>query len=121
MSKMSKQDILKYGNLYYLEKIDKVVKPQQYEPVSYENWKLLRELEPTKFRDDYDTYVRLKEKQFNDEVERRKNVELELKVLTYSLRDDDIESTKENIKNTQKQDRFEKWVNDELVKSILDY
>ena len=54
------KEILKYGVLYYLQKIDKNVSEQRYEPVSYEYWKMLRDLEPTKFGGDYDFYIRLK-------------------------------------------------------------
>jgi len=34
-------EILKTGTLTYLRKIDKNVKIEAYEPVSFENWKML--------------------------------------------------------------------------------
>jgi hypothetical protein len=39
---MSNKEILKYGVVYYFQKIDKNVSEQRYEPVSYEMWKMLR-------------------------------------------------------------------------------
>ena len=117
---MSKE-ILKYGVIYYLQKIDKNVSEQIYEPVSYEHWKMLRDLEPTKFSDDYDFYVRLKKEQYESEVERRKNCELELRCKHYTLHPADIDKTKESFRDIQSNERFESWYNKELVETILNY
>jgi len=119
--KMSKE-ISKYGVIYYLQKIDKNVSEQRYEPVSYEYWKMLRDLEPTKFGGDYDFYIRLKKEQYESEVERRKNCESELVSKHYSFfHPDDIDKTKQTIKEIRSNERFVKWADDELVESILNY
>ena len=87
------REILKYGVVYYLQKIDKNESEQRYEPVSYENWKMLRDLEPTKFINDYEWYVKSKKEQFEQQVERRKNCELEMMSKHYSLHPSDIDKT----------------------------
>jgi hypothetical protein len=115
------KEIQKVGNLFYLEKIDKNVSKQTYEPVSYEQWKMLRELEPAKFILDYVYYVKLKKEQYDAEVERRKYCEFECKGLTYNLHQSSIEDTKRLINDIKSGDRFEKWYNPELVESILNY
>lgn len=115
---MSKE-ISKYGVIYYLQKIDKIVSEQRYEPVSYEHWKMLRDLEPTKFDNDYNFYVELKKEQYESEVERRKNCESELVSKHYSLHPADIDKTKQTIKEIGSNERFVKWADDELVESIL--
>jgi len=115
------KEIQKVGNLFYLEKIDKNVSKQTYEPVSYEQWKMLRELEPTKFILDYDYYVKLKKEQYDAEVERRKYCEFEYKGLTYNLHQSSIEDTKRLINDIKSGYRFEKWYNPELVESVLNY
>jgi len=117
---MSKE-IAKYGVVYYLQKIDKEVKKEVYDPVSYEQWKLLRDLEPTKFRNDYDFYVQSKKEQFESEVERRKNCELELKSIHYSLHQADIEKTKQTIKDIQSNPRFDSWYHEDTIHAILNY
>lgn len=117
---MSKE-ILKYGIVYYLQKIDKNVSEQIYEPISYEMWKMLRDLEPTKFRGDYDWYVRSKKEQFENEIERRKNCELELMSKSYSLHPSDIDKTKQSIKDIQSSERFVKWYGEDVVETILNY
>jgi hypothetical protein len=115
---MSKE-ISRYGIVHYLQKIDKNVSEQKYEPVSYEQWKMLRELEPTKFIFDYDFYVEVKKEQFENEIERRKNCEFEVMGYHYSLHPADIDKTKQTIKDIQSSERFEKWYRGDLVESIL--
>jgi hypothetical protein len=117
---MSKE-ILKYGVVHYLQKIDKNVSEQEYDPVSYEQWKLLRDLEPTKFIFDYDFYVKVKKEQFENEIERRKECEFELMCFGYSLHPADIDKTKQSIKDIQSSERFEKWYSGDVVESILNY
>jgi hypothetical protein len=118
---MSKE-ILKHGVIYYLQKIDKNVSEQIYEPVSYEHWKMLRDLEPTKFSDDYDFYVRLKKEQYESGVERRKNCEFDLHSKHYSLHPSDIDKTKQSIRDIQSNELFETWYdNGDVVESILNY
>jgi hypothetical protein len=115
-------EILKYGVVYYLQKIDKKISKQQYEPVSYEQWKMLRELEPTKFRNDYDWYVQSKKEQFDQEVEIRKNCGLELMTKHYSLHPKDIDKTKQSIRDIQSNERFEKWCTDEhIIETIINH
>lgn len=117
---MSKE-ISKYGIVHYLQKIDKNVSEQIYEPVSYEMWKMLRDLEPTKFRGDYDWYVRSKKEQFENEIERRKNCEFELMAYRYSLHPSDIDKTKQSIKDIQSSERFERWYGEDVAETILNY
>ena len=109
------------GNLFYLEKIDKNVNKQMYEPVSYEQWKMLRELEPTKFIVGYDYYIKLKKEQYDAEVKRKEECVLELKDFLYNLDPSRIDNTKMLINEIQSGDRFEKWYNPELVEAILNY
>ena len=118
---MSKEIFDKDGVVHYLQKIDKNVSEQLYEPVSYEQWKMLRELEPTKFIFDYDSYVKAKKEQFENEIERRKNCEFEVMAYQYSLHPADIDKTKQTIKDIQSSERFEKWYSGDLVESILNY
>jgi len=118
---MSKEMLKKYGVLYYLQKMDKRISEQLYEPISYEQWKLLRELEPTKFRNDYGWYVQSKKEQFELEVERRKNCEFEIMSKHYSLHPSDIDKTKQSIRDIQSNERFEKWYNEGVVEAILNY
>ena len=118
---MSKE-ILKYGTLHYLQRIDKNVSQQRYEPVSYEQWKMLRELEPTKLGDDYGFYTKLKKEQYESEVERRKNCTIEFLNKHYSLHPSDIDKTKQSIRDIQSNELFEKWYNNEdVIESILNY
>jgi hypothetical protein len=118
---MSKE-ILKYGLLHYLQKVDKNVSEQRYEPVSYEQWKMLRELEPTKFINDYDFYTKSKKEQYESEVERRKDCKFELHSTNYSLRPEHIDKTKQSIREIQSNELFEKWYNNEdVIESILNY
>jgi hypothetical protein len=112
----------KTGVLYYFEKPDLNVNPQMYEPVSYENWKMLRELEPTKFVLDYPGYVELKKEQFDKEVENRKNTSLYLKSVYYSFYPEMIADTKKAIKRIVDSPFFQKWVTEDyekIVKEIL--
>ena len=118
---MSKE-ILKYGTLHYLQKIYKNVSEQRYEPVSCEQWKMLRELEPTKFRNDYDFYTKSKKEQYESEVERRKNCTIEVIGKHYSLHPADIDKTKQSIRDIQSNELFEKWYpNEDVIESILNY
>jgi len=115
------KEILKYGVVYYLQKVDKNVSEQEYDPVSYEQWKMLRDLEPTKFRLDYDWYVKSKKEQFESEIERRKKCEFEFMTYSYSLHPADIDKTKQSIKDIQSSERFERWHWGDFVESILNY
>ena len=118
---MSKE-ILKYGTLHYLQRIDKNVSQQRYEPVSYEQWKMLRELEPTKLGDDYGFYTKLKKEQYESDVERRKNCTIEFLNKHYSLHPSDIDKTKQSIRDIQSNELFEKWYpNEDVIESILNY
>jgi hypothetical protein len=102
--------ILQTGVLYYFDRPDPKVNPEMYEPVSYENWKMLRELEPTKFTLDYDGYIQLKKEQFEREVEERKNVTFYLKSVLYSTRPEMIEQTRKSIRKIIENPFFDKWV-----------
>jgi len=117
---MSKE-IAKIGVVHYLQKIDKRVKKEIYDPVSYEQWKMLRELEPTKFINDYDFYVQSKKEQFELEVERKKNVGLVFACKYYSLHPEEIEKTKQTIKDIEANPRFVRWYHKDTIHVILNY
>lgn len=104
-----------------LRKYQKKISPYLYDPVSYEQWKMLRELESTKFIVDYEFYVKLKMEQYNNEVERRKTATLELVGYMYNLHPTCIIKTKEQIRNIESDPLFEKWQNDEIKEQILNY
>ena len=109
-----------YMHLFYFNRVDKNVRQDQYDPVSYEQWKMLRELEPTKFRHGYDAYVIMKREQYDEEVERRKNVTFELTSVYYNIDANSIVKTKQLIYNIQNNPFFEKWEKPELAKEILE-
>lgn len=114
--------ILKIGTLHYLRKIDKNVKEETYEPVSFENWKMLRDLEPGKFGLDYEEYCSLKKEQYNTEVERRKNCECEMIGYMYNLYPSEIEKTKKQIIEITSKDNFYNWLSEqEIVDKVLNY
>ena len=113
-----KDNILKQGVIYYLLKVDKNVNPKNYEPCSFEQWKMLRDLEPSKFGNDYDFYVKLKEDQFKQEQERRENCSLDLHSVMYSLYDSDIDSTRDNINKIESNILFKEWVKPETIEII---
>lgn len=108
-----------FGILYYFENIDKNPNPEIYDPVSYEQWKMLRELEPTKFRKGYDYYVASKKEQFNREVEKRKNCSLELKNVHFDLTLHKLKGTQNTLIKIQENVLFDKWIEKEIVESIL--
>lgn len=112
--------IQKIGTLHYLRKIDKNVKEENYEPVSLENFRLLRDLEPGKFGLDYENYCALKKEQYNREVEQRKNCDYEMIGYRYNLYD--VEKTKKEIMEIISDDNFDKWLSEqELVDKVLNY
>lgn len=115
------KEILKYGSLSYLRKMDINVNYQTYDPVSYEQWKMLRDLEPSKFFSDYDTYVKSKKQQYMAEVEHRKRGGFEFKSVTYSLHSASIDATKQLIREIQSDELFVEWYDNELVTAILNY
>jgi hypothetical protein len=108
-----------YGILHYFKTINKYVNPQMYEPVSFENWKMLRELEPGKFSGGYEFYIKSKEEQYEVEVERRRNCEIELCSVHYNIDKNNLEDTKKNLKIIEGDILFEKWVNKELANKII--
>tara|TARA_R110000772_G_scaffold57747_5_gene130666 strand:- start:6155 stop:6505 length:351 start_codon:yes stop_codon:yes gene_type:complete len=108
-----------FGVLYYFEHIDKNVNPEIYDPVSYEQWKMLRELEPTKFRNGYDFYVTSKKEQFDSEVERRKSCSLEIKTVHFDLTYQNLKGTQKTLTKIQENILFDKWSDKELVNKIL--
>lgn len=118
----TKNEIRSWGFLYYLLKKDENAEflENKYEPISFEYWKMLRSLEPTKIVNDYEYYVTLKEEQHLKEEERRKNCTLEANYLFYNLCSVDyLEKTRQSITEVQLSDRFEKWIDNELVQNIL--
>lgn len=106
-------------NLAYLLSVDKNVDPEEYEPVSYEHWKMLKELEPTKFRGKYDAYIQSKNEQFLQEVENRKNQSFVLNYLTLSLLDRSIDESKEALSKITTNPLFHSFVGD--YKKVIDF
>jgi hypothetical protein len=110
------------GILYYLSEVDQNVSEEMYEPVSFETWKMLRELEPTKFTVPYNSYVLMKKEQFEREVESRKKSTIELKSLHYTTHPSSIGDTQKAIRKVIDSPLFVKWFNDrdiELVERIM--
>ena len=113
------EKLLTRGVVYYMDNIDKNINPEMYEPVSYDGWKMVRELEPTKFNLPYGDYIKLKETQFNIEVERRSLCSLELKSYMYDICDDYLHSTKNKIIEIQTNPMFHSWLEIERINQIL--
>jgi hypothetical protein len=117
---MNNIQINKLGILFYLNKVEKTVNPETYEPVSKESWKMLRDLEPGKFGLSYDSYVQLKKEQFDSEIERRKKSDYELISYHYNLYD--IIKTKQKINEIKSDPLFYKRQTDqEIIDYILSY
>jgi len=115
------EKILSLGNLFYLKKYDEI-KDETYEPVSKEYWKILRDLEPSKFGLTYSDYIELKREQHEKEINNRKKSSLELMTYTYSLNPIMLENTKKTIKEIQSNELFERWVTEkEIIDYILNY
>jgi hypothetical protein len=112
------ENIPPVGVIYYL-RTPKPIIDEQYEPVSFEQWKMLRELEPTKFRLSYDDYVQTKKEQHEAMIESRKNASYELVSIAYSLDNRDIENTQTRIRDIVESDYFVKWIGDEEVNDII--
>ena len=108
-----------YGVIYYLTDVDKNVSPDLYDPVSYEQWKLLRELEPGKITNNYESYVELKREQYEGEVESRKNCNHILNTISYNLKDNQLEDTKRRLMIVQEDPLFNKWLAQDVVDYIL--
>lgn len=117
---MKKNELLHKGVIWYLQ-IPKPESKQLYEPVSYEHWKMLRDLEPTKFRNDYFTYVKIKEEAYNVMLKNKKESSFELLNYFYDINYHSIEGTKKAIQTISEDSFFEKWLNKELVEQILKY
>lgn len=114
--------IKEQGIIYYFERPDPNVNPQMYHPVSYEHWKMLRDLEPSKFNVDYECYVQLKEEQFEREVEYRKTVSIHLKSVYYSTHPKMIEQTRKSLRKIIENPFFDRWASteeSEMVNNIL--
>jgi hypothetical protein len=106
------------GVIYYL-RTAKPILDETYEPVSFENWKMLRELEPTKFQLTYDEYVQSKKGQHEVMIESRRNAQHELVSIAYSLDERDIENTQTRIRAVVESDDFVEWLGDEEVNNII--
>jgi hypothetical protein len=109
------------GTIYYTKKPNPNVDEKYYEPVSFESWKMLRDLEPSKFGLPYEDYVELKRNQFEEEKKRRSTVSLELCSVFYSLRPEMIESTRKSIEKIKSDPFFNQWEGpgEEIVALIL--
>lgn len=113
---------LKYGFLPYFNHVDKDVKLDQYDPVSYDQWKMLRDLEPTKFRGTYDEYVSRKKEQYDAEVLNRAKISLTLESFYYSTREvADKVITKLNIEKIEANPLFDKWVYEADINELKNY
>jgi hypothetical protein len=117
------KQIASQGVIFYLRTPEKIV-AETYEPVSREQWKMVRDLEPTKFSASYDGYVELKRQAHESMIEQRRNCSLELTSIYYSLHERDIEKTKNRLIEIQSADYFKEWVGEgttEKVKEIIEY
>lgn len=113
---------LQYGLLHYFNNVDKNVKMDQYDPVSYDQWKMLRDLEPTKFRGTYDEYVTRKREQYDAEVLNRAKISLTLETFVYSTREFvDKVITKVNIEEIEANPLFNKWVYEADINELKNY
>ena len=115
------QNIQEVGTIYYTKKPNPHVDEKFYEPVSFESWKMLRDLEPSKFGLPYEEYVEIKMAQFEAEKERRKNTSFELQSVFYSIRPEMIESTRKTLSKIKNDTFFNKWegLGGEIVEFIL--
>jgi len=108
--------------LHYLIEIDKTIPVDKYKPASYDQWIMLKELEPTKFGYDYQLYINLKEKEFNEEVESLKNCAFKLETITIAIDIrvvETIEKLKNKIKEIETNVLFNRWLNPIEVKDLL--
>jgi hypothetical protein len=113
---------LKYGFLHYFNHVDKDVKLDQYDPVSYDQWKMLRDLEPTKFRGTYNQYVLNKREQYNAEVIIRAKVSLTLESFYFTTTNvEDRVITQVNIEKIEANPLFDKWVNEADINELKNY
>jgi len=107
--------------LYYLAKIDKRISADKYKPASYDQWVMLKELDPTKFLFDYNDYIKLKQKEYDEEVEFLKSQDLKLEffMITIDIRQpESIEKAKSKILEIESGEFFKNWVNKEVVNDI---
>lgn len=103
------------GNLPYLVKVDKNVNYEMYEPMSYDNWKLFRDLSPGKMGSTYKEYCDLKRKSYTDEIERRKDIEYELKMFQYDTNFTSLNKTKKAILEIENSDLFKEWCGETTI------
>lgn len=115
------QNIQEVGTIYYTKKPNPHVDEKFYEPVSFESWKMLRDLEPSKFGLPYEEYVEIKRTQFEAEKEKRKNTAFELQSVFYSIRPEMIESTRKALSKIKNDPFFNRWEGPggEIVEFIL--
>lgn len=110
---------LKYGFLHYFNNVDMDVKLDQYDPVSYDQWKMLRDLEPTKFRGTYDEYVTNKKAQYDAEVLNRTKIKFTLESFFYSTtKNEDKAIAKFDIEKIESNPLFNKWVNENDINEL---
>lgn len=113
-------DIAPVGVIYYLATPQPIL-DETYEPVSYEQWKMLRELEPSKFRLSYDDYVKSKKEQHESMIESRKNCSAELNNIYYSIDENDLEQTQNRIRGVKSDENFQKWIGGNDIEEIIEY
>lgn len=111
------------GILHYYLKVEKIPHSDLYNPVSFEQWKMLRELEPSKFIVPYSTYVEMKNDEYLNEIERRKNCSLELKNFRYYLSGENSidKPQKELIRKIENNPLFDYWVDKNHKNWVLNY
>ena len=108
---------LKMGFVHYFRRKPKVIE-SDYEPMSFDLWKMFRDLEPSKFGLNYETYIRIKKEQYETKLESQKNVTLELVAFRYDLNEFELPHTKKEIGKIETDPLFEKWVQMEKIKEI---
>jgi len=111
--KMECVDIAKTGLLFYLVEKENS-NPVEFEPSSYDEWKEMREREPSKMGNDYDFWVRLKKEQF--EQQSVEPIRYQAHKVLYDLNSPD--QTYNTIITTELQKNFHEWCDEGFVNNI---
>ena len=109
------------GILFYLtEPSDDYDKT--YIPPTLSEWEHMKSYEPGKFQLGYNDYVRIKEIEFDIQLENRKNAKYMADKVPYSVRDTHLLHTQKELRSVMDKPNFVEWSNgtEEIVNDILD-
>jgi hypothetical protein len=109
------------GILFYLtEPSDDYDKT--YNPPSVSEWEYMKSMEPAGFQLGYVDYVRIKEIEFNIQLENRKNAKYMANKVPYSVWESHLLHTQKELRSVMRKPNFVEWSNDteEIVNDILD-